>query len=201
MIVRILFGWGMAFALVLESYAQFPGETTPGIKAGQEEVNKVSHKRTHKQLPEKRKVAPPPDKQTAHKLRRFVSEFVLASCSRNANRNQHRFFARHADYLGRTNLSRTAIGAEMMRFNTFWTERKYSTKGKPSIGGPFDGDRYAVKWSFAWRLSNGPWESKGAGVLHFRIRRLAAGKFEILSMIERKHLPGYSPRYFGSGYG
>jgi hypothetical protein len=201
MIIRILFGLGTAFALVLESYAQFPGETAPGIKVSQEEINKVSHKRTHKQIPEKKRVAPRPDKQTAHKLRRFVSQFVLASCSRNANRDQRRFFAKHANYLGKTNLSRTAIGAAMMRFNTFWTERKYSTKGKPSIGGPFDGTRYTVRWSFTWTLAKGPWESKGTGVLHLRIRRLAGGQFEILSMSERKHLPGYAPRYFGSGYG
>jgi hypothetical protein len=202
MIIRILFCLGTAFALVLESHAQFPGETAPGVKVvGHEAITKVSHKRTHKQLPEKRKVAPPPDKKTAHKLRRFISEFVLASCSRNANRDQRRFFAKHANYLGKADLSRTAIGAAMMRFNTFWPERKYSTKGKPSIGGPFDGDRYTVKWSFTWTLANGPWESKGTGVLHFRIRRLAAGQFEILSMIERKHLPGYAARYFASGYG
>jgi hypothetical protein len=101
MIIRILFGLGTAFALVVESYAQFPGETAPGIKVSQEEINKVSHKRTHKQLPAKKKVAPPLDKQTAHKLRRFVSQFVLASCSRNANRDQRRFFAKHANYLGK----------------------------------------------------------------------------------------------------
>jgi len=202
MIIRILFGLATAFALVLESHAQFPGESTPGIKeVGHQEITKVSHKRTHKQLAAKRKIAPSLDKQTAHKLSRFVSEFVLVSCSRNANRDQRRFFAKHANYLGKANLSQTAIAAAMMRFNTFWTDRRYSTKGKPLIGGPFDSDRYTVKWSFAWRLSNGPWESKGVGVLHFRIRRLAAGQFEILSMIERKHLPGYSPRYFGIGYG
>lgn len=201
MIIRILFGLGTAFALMLESYAQLPGQSAPGIKLGHEEITKVSHKRTHKQRPEERKVALSPDKQTAHELRRFVSQFVLASCSRRAKRDQGRFFAKHANYLGKANLSRTAIGAAMMRFNTFWTERKYSTKGKPSIGGPFDGTRYTVRWSFTWTLAKGPWESKGTGVLHLRIRRLAAGQFEILSMTERKHLPGYAPRYFGSGYG
>ena len=201
MIIRILFGLGTAFALVVESYAQFPGETAPGIKVSQEEIYKVSHKRTHKRLPAKKKVTPPLDKQTAHKLRRFVSQFVLASCSRNANRDQRRFFAKHANYLGKTNLSRTAIRTAMIRFNTFWPQRKYATKGKPSITGPFDGDHYTVKCSFGWTLGNGPWESRGIGVLHFRIRRLATGQFEILSMIERKHLPGYSPQYFGSGYG
>jgi hypothetical protein len=191
----------VAFALMLGAYAQFPGETAPGKKLIQKEVSKTSHKRTSKQLSAKRKFAPLPDEQTAHKLRRFVSEFVRASSSRNAIRDQRRFFARHANYLGEGNLRRTEIEARMMRFNTFWPKRKYTTKGKPVIAGPFDGDRYTVKCSLAWALSDGVWESKGFGVLHFRIRHLAAGHFEILSMIEKEHLPGYSLRYFGRGYG
>lgn len=202
MTIRILLGLGTAFALMLESYAQLPGQSAPGIKdIGHEEITKVSHKRIHKQRPKERKVALSPDKRTAHELSRFVSQFVSASCSRSAKRDQSQFFAKHANYLGKANLSRTAIGASMMRFNAFWTERKYSTKGKPSIGGPFDSTRYTVRWSFTWTLAKGSWESKGTSVLHLRIRRLAARQFEILSMTERKHLPGYAPRYFGSGYG
>jgi len=198
--IRILLGLGVIFALALGAYAQFPGETAPGIKVSQKESSKVGHKRTLKRPSAKKKVAQLQDEQTAHKLRRFVSEFVSASSSRNVNRDQRRFFAKRANYLGKTNLSRTAIGATMMRFNTVWPKRHYTAKGKPVIAGPFDGDRYTVKWSVAWTLSNEPWESKGVGVLHFRIRRLAAGQFEILSMIETKHF-NHSARYFGCGYG
>jgi hypothetical protein len=199
--IRVLLGVGVAFALMLGAYAQLPGETAPGKKLIHKDVSKISPKETPKQLSAKRKFASLPDEQAAHKLRRFVSEFVLASSSRNAIRDQRRFFAKHANYLGKANLSRTEIGARMMRFNTFWPKRKYTAKGKPVIAGPFDGDRYTVKCSFAWTLSDGEWHSKGVGVLHFRIRHLAAGQFEILSMIEKEHLLGYSLRYFGRGYG
>jgi hypothetical protein len=88
----------------------------------------------------------------------------------------------------------------MRRFDSFWPKRKYSAKGKPVLSGPSEGNRYGVKQSFAWALSNGPWESKGIGALHFRIRRLAAQRFEILSMIQKEHLFGYSPQYFGHGF-
>jgi len=198
--IRIVLGLGVVFALTLGAYAQFPGETVPGIKVSQKDTSKVGHKRTLKRPSEEKKVAPLPDEQTAHKLRRFVSEFVSASSSRNANRDQRRFFAKRASYLGKTNLSRTEIGATMTRFNDFWPKRHYTAKGKPVIAGPFGGDRYTVKWSIAWTLSNEPWVSKGVGVLHFRIRRLAAGQFEILSMIETEHF-SHSARYFGCGYG
>jgi hypothetical protein len=200
MMIRILLGLGFFFALALGAYAQFPGETAPGIKVSQQETSEVSH-RAAKRLSAKRKVAPRLDEQTAHKLRRFVSEFVSASCSRNADRDQRRFFAKRANYLDKTNLSRTAIGAMLMRFNSFWPKRHYIAKGKPVIAGPFDGDRYTVKCSIAWTLSNQPWASKGVGVLHFRIRHIAAGQFEILSMIETEHLFSHSSRYFGHGYG
>jgi hypothetical protein len=200
MMIKIPLVLGMVFGLTLGAYAQFPGETAPGIKVSQKETSKVGHKRTLKRPSAKKKVAQLPDEQTAHKLRRFVSEFVSASGSRSTNRDQRRFFAKRANYLGKTNLSRTAIGATMRRFNTVWPKRHYTAKGKPVIAGPFDGDRYTVKLSIAWTLSNEPWESRGVGLLRFRIRRLAAGKFEILSMIETEHF-SHSARYFGCGYG
>ena len=89
----------------------------------------------------------------------------------------------------------------MTRFNTFWRKRKYLARGKPVIEGPFDGDHYSVKCSFAWALADGPWESKGVGVIHFRIRRVATKQFEILSMTEKEDPSRCSSRYFGHGYG
>jgi hypothetical protein len=199
MIIRMLFCMGVVFALMLGGYAQFPGETVPGIKVVHKE--NVRHKGTPKQLSAKRKIASRTDAQTVHKLRRFVSEFVSASGSRNANGDQSRFFAKRANYLGKPNLSRTAIGATITRFNTFWPKRKYVAKGKPVIAGPLVGDHYFVKCSFAWTLADGPWESKGVGVLRFRIRRVAAKQFEILTMIEKEDPSRCSARYFGHGFG
>jgi hypothetical protein len=198
MIIRTLFSMGVFFALVLGCYAQFPGESVPGMKVVHKE--NVRHKGTPKQLSAKRKIASRTDEQTAHKLRRFVSEFVSASGSRNANGDQSRFFAKRANYLGKPNLSRTAIGATITRFDTFWPKRKYIAKGKPVIAGPFGRDHYSVKCSFAWALADGPWASKGVGVLHFRIRRVAAKQFEILSMIEKVDPSRCSARYSGHGY-
>jgi hypothetical protein len=202
MILRMLFSMGVVFALTLGGYAQFPGETVPGMKVVQKE--NVRHKGIQKQLSAKRRIASRLDEQTVHKLRRFVSQFVLASGSRNANGDQSRFFAKRANYLGKPDLSRTAIGATMTRFNTFWPKRRYIAKGKPVIAGPFGEDHYSVKCSFAWALADGAWESKGVGVLHLRIRRVAAKHFEILSMIEKEHPSRNSARYsryFGHGFG
>lgn len=206
--IRILLGLGVVSALALESYALFPGETAPvpqqktalARTANHKEIHEVSHKETHKHFHPRSESVPQLDEKTAHELGRFDLAFLSACCSRHGNRDQRQFFASHANYLGKGTLSRTAIEGRMMQFDSFWPKRKYTAKGKPVIAGPFDGDRYSVKQSFAWTLSNGPWESKGVGVLHLRIRSLATGQFEILSMMEKEHLFGYSPRYFGHGF-
>jgi hypothetical protein len=182
-------------------------KAAPAEKVSQKEASRLSHKEnpkighhaSHQHFYPKTDQVPL-DKATAHELGRFVSEFLSACCSRNSDRAPRQFFAGQANYLGRGKLSRMEIEARMMQFDSFWPKRKYTAKGKPVIAGPFDGDRYSVKQSFAWTLSNGPWESKGVGVLHLRIRSLATRQFEILSMIEKEHLFGYSPRYFGHGF-
>ena len=213
--IRILLGLGMLSALAFQGYALFPGETAPVSKGETAPAEKVSHKETsrvsHKENPKighhaihqhfhPKTDQVPLDKATTHELSHFVSEFLSACCSRNSDRDPRQFFAGQANYLGRGKLSRTEIEARMMQFDSFWPRRKYTAKGEPVIAGPFDGDRYSVKQSFAWTLSNGPWESKGVGVLHVRIRSRATGQLEILSMIEKEHLFGYSARYFGHGF-
>jgi hypothetical protein len=222
--IRILLGLGLVSFLVLEGYAILPGETalvpkptpTPvkkvshkeiaeavpkeAPKISRKEVSKVSFGEASKRLHSKIETAPVLDKQTAHELGRFVLEFLSARSSRDCSLVQRQFFASHANYLEKGKLSRAAIEAKMRRFDSFWPKRKYTAKGKPVLAGPLDGNRFGAKQSFAWSLSNGPWASKGVGVLHFRIRRLAAERFEILSMIQREHLFGYSPQYFGHGF-
>ena len=69
MMIRIVLGLGVVFALTLGAYAQFPGETVPGIKDSQKATSKVGHKRSLKRSSEEKKVAPLPDEQTEHKLR------------------------------------------------------------------------------------------------------------------------------------
>jgi hypothetical protein len=222
--IRILLGLGIASFLMLEGYAILPGETalvpkqtpTPvkkvshkessevgpkeALEISRKEVSKVSYREASKRFQWKTETAPVLDKETAQKLDRFVLEFLSACSSRHRHLDQWQFFASHANYLEKGKLSRTAIVAKMRRFDSFWSKRKYTAKGKPVLSGPSEGNRYAVQQSFAWALSNGPWESKGVGVLHFRIRRLAAERFEILSMIQKEHLFGYSPQYFGHGF-
>ena len=157
--IKILLGLGALSALVLEAYALLPGEskpvaeqeTVPAKKVSHKEISKVSHKETpkigHKETAEhfhpknpKTELASPLDKETAHDLSRFISGFLSACCSRNSDRDQRQFFAGHAEYLGNGKLSRTAIEAKMMRFDSFWPKRKYVAKGKPVIAG-LDGDR------------------------------------------------------------
>jgi len=222
--IRILLGLGVVSALVLEGYAIFPGETipvpqltaTPVKKVSHREISKagskedpkisgqtvpeVSHREASKSFHPNVETTSVPDKETTHQLNRFVLEFLSARSSRHGHLVQRQFFASHANYLEKGKLSRAAIEAKMKRFDSFWPKRKYTAKGKPVLNGPSDGNRYGVKQSFAWTLSNGPWENKGVGVLHFRIRRLAAERFEILSMIQKEHLFGYSPQYFGHGF-
>jgi hypothetical protein len=222
--LRILLGLGVVSVLVLEGYAIFPGETAPVPQRTATSVKRVSHRKISevgpKEAPEiSRKEATRvsyreasksfhpnvettsvPDKETTQKLDRFVLEFLSARSSRRGHVAQRQFFASHANYLEKGKLSRAAIEAKIRRFDSFWPKRKYTAKGRPVLNGPLDGNRYGVKQSFAWTLSNGPWESKGIGVLHFRIRRLAAERFEILSMIQKEHLFGYSAQYFGHGF-
>jgi len=222
-IIRILLGLGLVFALVLEGYSILPGETEPVPQPTETPVKKVRHKEIsevgHKDVPKisheeapsvthtdhvalQRKVvtARVLDNETAHELGRFVSEFLSARSSRHRHLDRRQFFASRANYLDKGKLGRAAIEAKMRRFDSFWPKRKYSAKGKPVLSGPSEDNRYGAKQSFAWALSNGPWESKGIGVLHFRIRRLTAQRFEILSMIQKEHLFGYSPQYFGHGF-
>jgi hypothetical protein len=65
-----------------------------------------------------------------------VLEFLSACSSRRGNQNQQQFFASRANYLENGRLSRAAIEARMKRFESFWSKRKYTPKGKPVLSGP-----------------------------------------------------------------